>query len=452
MPAHKTNKIAVRGGVVSGIDKLSYVEWKEASEMLGAMGVPVPDYDSGKRPKNKRWIVEYSDEIEAREGWEAAHKPERRIDPLAKEKLIEGILAGEEDFESVSFDTNLRQTRPVANKSGDNAASYGLLEFEPTPLVDAREVVPPTASRASDVESAPTGHASSPASWAANPGMADLLGDIVAEQAGLSNSSGGLELAASTKVSLAGLGEGWMEEFEADISPADRRAAARDRQRTFAQMGIPVPDLVRRLALMMVSINRELTVRHSTCAGSPAHAQGRLGPARECVAELSTLPQDQAKDADLIMCLLHPQSGTVLPTGQSRRSDTPSGTVVTGARARSRLSDAHANRRSSPVADAIAYGWRRMSLSQGEGTVRTGETTWKDCRGPQAGDKLRSSGGPGETPRRARACVRPAGENGVVQGREEGESRPGAQCKFGRGSAQGWRWESTDAGRRECMF
>lgn len=233
--------------------------------MLGAMGVSVPEYESGKRLKNKKWVVEYSDEIEAREGWEAARKPERRIDPLAKEQLIKGILGGEEDFGHVSFeagDTGLRQTRPVTDESGDSSPSYGTAEFEPTPLVGAREVVPSTAP----------GQASSPASWASNTGMTDLLGDIVAEQAGTSSPRDSLNLAATTQVSLAGLGNGWMEEFEADISPADRRAAARDRQRTFSQMGIPVPDLVRQVSSTI--LDWELTPTFSPAAGPAANAQG----------------------------------------------------------------------------------------------------------------------------------------------------------------------------------
>lgn len=296
-PAHKTNKVTVKNGVVDGLDKLGYVEWKEVRDMMAAMGVDLPEFESGKRPKNRRPVVEYSNEVEAREGWEAARKAERRLDPAVKDDVVRGILGGEEELADEPRADVVRETRLVPERAaaraswtigGGGGGIDGQVEFEPTPLVGAREVVHSDGTGASSSSSLSSFSSQVPfdsippaePSPAVHHDLASVFDDIVASQQGAPPAEA-FSIAATTRVSLAGLGEGWMEEFAADVSPADRRAAARDRNKTFVEMGIPVPDLVRlplRFLLSLGCTAGALTLPPSLSGPTP-NAPRRLGPA-----------------------------------------------------------------------------------------------------------------------------------------------------------------------------
>lgn len=195
--------------------------------MMAAMGVSIPEFDSGKRSKNKKWVVEYSDEIQQREGWEPISKTDRRVGKENKDAVVKAILGGEEetlvlvDTTPEILRTTTRPRQPL--QDDDEDFTNGILhrsEFEPTSLVGAQEVVPLPPSFKD--------------SLAANPDPFDL---------DPSSDSGEFSIASSVRVDLSGLGPGWMEEFSEELSVADRKAAARDRKRTFDSLGIYVPEV-----------------------------------------------------------------------------------------------------------------------------------------------------------------------------------------------------------------
>lgn len=193
--------------------------------MMAAMGVSIPEFDSGKRSKNKKWVVEYSDEIEQREGWEPVSKTDRRVGRENKDAVVKAILGGEEetlvleDTTPEMLRTTTRPRQPLQDDDEDFTNSIlHRSEFEPTSLLDAQEVVTPSFKD----------------SLAANPNPFDL---------DPSSDSGDFSIASSVKVDLSGLGPGWMEEFSEELSVADRKAAARDRKRTFDSLGIYVPEV-----------------------------------------------------------------------------------------------------------------------------------------------------------------------------------------------------------------
>lgn len=296
-PAHKTNKITIHNGKVTGLQSLSKVEYREVELLMGSLGIELP-VKTGR--KNRELIMEkraaeptgwdsprgwgIGDELQGYDGSEKAVKEKRAQKTV--EKIVravgatstrsnaeEGLLPPSDGNTKIKLKSSKKDATKgewtldggwVPNQEQAEIGQRTPLdlesEWEPTPLVGAQEIdrsdeldererwtyddpdiVDPTTLSLADSFTDSSPSSSIPSTPV--PGARPFFTAEEVQSSASSSAFGSASLSSSAPIDLAGLGPGWMETHDesAPSSPKDLRAMAKDRTATFKRLGIRIP-------------------------------------------------------------------------------------------------------------------------------------------------------------------------------------------------------------------